>query len=339
MRFGRKLALCLLFASLLTAVKSPKVSAVNCGRSVGEIRDSAARLYGFGCADGYYACNHSKSSLKSSLPPQSFLAYKWGQARSHVIPLHQQLLEASFYDRFDSGCELYCHTGVEVVSAEMPSKEEGLPPVSGPVDQQDVSSMWPTPVPAITVSTPMVASEERLPAPLPEVEAMFKSFGVNVAIPEESRLQTTQAARDAIRPRGLFSLPAEGNAGAELVYPTLVAPPRAQVSELGASAAKPALRRLQVKSTASVPETSRSPVVSIPEPVRDYSTPVEADDVVPAEAASQRVWVTGASEDGPTFETGTVLTPQKSEAEPVMKAANRPARSVDGVIRQPGIQR
>lgn len=339
MRSGRKFGLCLVVASLLIALNSPKTSAINYRRGVREMCDSAARTFGFGWADGYNACNQCKWSLKSNLPPQSFVAYKRGQAKSQDIRSRQQPLRMTFYDRFDSGCESCCDTGPEVVPAEMPSNEGGLPPIPEPVDQQDVSSMRPAPVSAITVSTPMFDSEGRLPAPSPEVEAMFKSLADNVATNEDARVQTTQVPRDEIRPRGSFSLPAEGTAGAEVVYPTLVAPPRAQGSELGASAPTPALRRLQIKPSASLPETSRSAEVSVPEALRDYITPVDADEVLPAEAASQRVWVTGVFEDGALLKRGDFLTPRKSETEPVMKAANRPAYSVDNVIRQPGIQR
>jgi hypothetical protein len=272
------------------------------------------------------------------------VAYKRDQAKSQGKPSKYQPLRMTFYDRFDSGCESCCDVGPEVVPAEMPSNEGMLPPVLEPVEQQNVSAMRSAPVPAITASTPMFAGGAPKPVTSPEVEAVFKSFAdnsiaENVEASEVVPTQTAQLPQQPIRPRGSLSLPPESTAGTGLVYPNLIAPPRAQPNELGASAPTPALRRLQRKPAPSVQEASQSAGMSVPEARRDYSTPSQTDEVLPAETATQRVWIIGTSEDGRMLKRGAFFPPQKSETEPVMKAAKRPAYPVDNVIRQPGIQR
>ena len=348
MRFRKTLGLCTLIAALTLAVNTTNTAAANYVAGLGEACDCTARVIGLGWGDGYHACKSSDWSPRANLPPRSFVAYQRHQAKPRFRVCNYQLPRLTVYDHFDAGCESCCDAECQLsqsdcncksavaLSTETSPVEGRFLPVGRPVDQEAIavampaSPAMPASAPAMTASAPAMPGglPKGMPHPmqLPRVRAIFQSFAEAATLGNPVPTDSPQLAE---RTR---------NTG-PLVYPTLVAPPRAQSTELGANVAAPALRKLNRNNLSNAERLSQSTDLDVPESLRTYSTMRDIEARAASQPSKVRVWVVGTNEQGPILKRGIFSPQQQSEATPVIKSANRPSYPVDNVIRQPEIQR
>ena len=334
MRFRRTLGLCTLMAALTLAANPTSTSANNYVAGIGEAYDCTGRAFGFGWGDGYHACKSSDWSPAANLPPRSFVAYQRHQTKPRFRLCNYQLPHLTVYDHFDAGCESCCDAGCQSQSdcqckgavglfTATSSGEGGFLPAARPMGQKATAVAMPGSTPATPVALP-----EGTPHPmqLPKVKAMFQSFAETATLGNPVATHSPQ-------------LDQRTQNNGTLVYPTLVAPPRAQTTELGAAVAPPALRKLDRNNVSNAQQLSQSRGSDVPESLRTYSTMREIEARAASLPSKVRVWVVGTNEEGPILKRGVFSPQPPSEATPMIKSANRPSYLEDNVIRQPEIQR
>jgi len=337
MRFGRTLCLFLLAGMPLTVVttgNNATAAVFSCGQHVGDACDCAGRMLGIGWGDGYHASKRSVGQLELDFLLLSYAAKKGYQVSLWTKTCLQKASCSRLYDYFDAECGGSCGGGCEGCEGGCQGSDAAL------ADMQPIEMQPQQPQPSIGEKTiPSLGS--------PSLQSFATAMQQSPATVFRRFTATdTPLATVPVHP----SEPLDSRAGIRLeqntlgqVYPTLIAPPRAQNPELNQDRGTPALRRLARTSSPRFGVSSQTTGAKVPKSLRTYST-LDEINVRKGIKNQNRVsavltWVMETTDVSPGQRSGYAGQHSPSSVAPVLELANRPGYSVDNVIRQPDIQR
>ncbi|MCP4944772.1 MAG: hypothetical protein GY924_22710 [Planctomycetaceae bacterium] len=371
---GRTLGLCLLAAVMTSALDvSSHVDAADCScNTVGRACDCAGRVLGVGWSDGYHACKSSGRHCIADLPPQSYVAYQQHRAALRAKSCKKQNACSTVYDHFDAGCGSCCDGGCKITGGQCacdgqcaaensPACDLGCDAVCDGTLEISPSDMQPVPFgDAVEPSPETESNASRQSADFDAAanqtppEAMFRRF-VATATPKtivpvhpyQQQVATPRASAssqgDAVR------VQRRSNRGAAArVYPTLVAPPRAEREVSREPGSQPALRQFDRAGASNTQPAGSRTRLHVPESLKTYSTVSEIEGrtarALRSDVPALPKWVTDAVEDVRPMplrvaRQGRGVSAQRNTGTPVLELANRPSYPVDNVIRQPDFQR
>ena len=374
MRFGlgRTLGLCLLAAVMTFALEvSSHAIAADCScNTVGRACDCAGRVLGIGWSDGYHACKSSGQHCIADLPPRSYVAYQGHRAALRAKSCKQQNACLTVYDHFDAGCSSCCDGGCKITGGQYAcdgqSTCENGPACDVGCDgtlEVSPSDMHPVPFRGAGEPSPETESKaSRQPAVLDAAanqtppEAIFRRFvatttpqSIVPVHPHQQQIATPRAdvnsQSDTVRVQRRSN---RGAGAATQVYPTLVAPPRAERGGAREQGSQPALRQFDRAGASNTQPAGTRTRLHVPESLKTYSTVSEIEGrtarAVRSDVPVLPKWVIDASEEVHPMSQGVArqgrsVSPQRTTGTPVLELANRPSYPVDNVIRQPDIQR
>ena len=348
--FERTLGFCLLIAAIAHAGGAGSVAMAEAGSlgAVADACDCAGRLFGIGWGDGYQACKSSGEHCFADLPPRTHAAYKRHQAHLRSKACRKQAACSTVYDHFDAGCgtccdgdchlahqHAVCDGGCDSPGEVSPSDGEYLP-VQDAIHQQPENAGAPLPSPSLTGSTQASS-----------VEPIFRRFMATATpmkiVPVHPYKQpgAGQQAEGSQQDFGLraAAMQSQSAGPAARIYPTLVAPRRADAAASQQNVKMPALKQVDSRGASQSQPLNRPADRVAPESLKTYSTISEIQGRT-ARSASPAVstfpaWVIEAT--GGTRELPRPAFPPS--AAPLIELANRPSYPVDNVIRQPDLQR
>lgn len=366
MRFGfvRTLGLCMLAALVTSAIGvdlKSQAKAGNCScEAVGEVCDCAGRVLGIGWSDGYHACKSSGRHCIADLPPKSYAAYRRHQATS----CRKTDGCATIYDHFDTSCGSRCDRGCDVAcdGCECDSAV-GCEGSTDSLLEVSPSDMHAAPIEDVSDQPSkkqghVVKQADRLNVAAKQVaqEPVFRRFVATMTpkniVPVHPYEKQAALARMQGRTRqtATESQPESGSAAdaASRVYPTLVAPPRAERVLSDERRNLPAMRQFERAGVSSTLRGGPRTRLNMPESIKTYSTLSEIEgrtaNAVGSEMHPLPLWVLEVTEETQMMPQhaamrGTRLEKQQATTAPLLEIANRRRYPVDNVIRQPDIQR
>ena len=353
----RTLALCLLIAAITNVVSAQRVAVAETisFSAVGDACDCAGRIVGIGWGDGYHACKSSGEHCIADLPPRSYAAYQRHQATLRSKACRKQAACSTVYDHFDAGCGDCCDGGCRLSHEHAgcdggcdhacDSSFEVSPSDGEHSPSRDAVHVHPETAESSPQSSGLTGSTQQA-----SVEPAFRRFiatatpGKIVPVHPYERRSMKQHNASSQQDSGL-SAPAMHHQSAGTtarVYPTLVAPRRADPAVSEQNATMPALRQFDGRGASHSQPVHRRAEMVAPESLKTYSTMSEiqgrtARSVSPA-VSTLPAWVIEATRDARELPR-PAFSPSVVPDAPLIELANRPSYPVDNVIRQPDLQR
>ncbi|MGI9468888.1 MAG: hypothetical protein ACR2OA_17350 [Rubripirellula sp.] len=355
---GRTLSLCLLAAVMTSALEvASHANAAECScNTVGRVCDCAGRALGIGWSDGYHACKSSGQHCIADLPPRSYVAYQRHHAAVRAKSCKKYAVCSTLYDHFDAGCDSCCDSGCKIVRGQCGCDGQGAcgnaTACDGGCDGNSGGSPSDVhPVPFEDAGEESSETESRTSRQSARLDAAANPIPQAI-VPVHPYQQRTAAPRTSANSQGdTARVPRRSNRGtgaATQVYPTLVAPPRAERAISSERATQPALRQFDRAGVSNSQTGGTRTRLHVPESLKTYSTVSEIEGrtarALRSEVPVLPKWGVDAAEDvRPMPQRGARQARDASlhrgTRAPVLELTNRPSSPVDNVIRQPDIQR
>ena len=374
--FGRTLAPCLLAAVMPSAVEvSSHANAADCScNTVGRACGSAGRVLGIGWSDGCHACESSGRHCVADLPPQSCVGCQRHRAALRAKSCRKQNACSTVYDHFDAGCSYCCDGGCKTTGGQCvcdghclaensPAYDLGHDAGVDDTSENSPSDMHPVPfgdAVELYLETEIIASRQSAgldPAANQALaEAMFRRFVATATgktiVPLHSYQQQIATPRTGVSSQGdavrVQRRSNRGAASAARVYPTLVAPPRAERKVSSEQGRQPALRQIVRAGASNTQPAGARRRLRVPKSLMTYSTVGEIKGrtagALRSDVPALAKWAVDGVEDVRPMPVrvarqGRGVSTPRITGTAVLELANRPSYPFDNVIRQPGFQR